>query len=246
MKNIKYNDIDLPEWLFYRDESRAAGASPTDSLNISASMNGGNAWTSSTSPSAGHKPKVVVLTKASLIKELNKSDLLGMASWFRANGFKVYIACEGDQEEGVFKEVDDNIDFRLFDKLRYIDQDTDNEKLATLGVARDKLVIVESEKMTGLNGQLNLYQTLDAENYHAISRGYKLALHRDFDHLPVKKSWDEEGVSMHYLFKYNPQKAIEYIKNKQVGEFRNEWIRDCDDPNALVELSKLRDEYGRP
>jgi len=210
---INHKNVELPEWLFH-SKSRSSGASPTDSLNLISALNGGDAWEGAILPSAARKPKSIVITKANLVAGMNVADLFSMASWFKANDFQVFVACENKapDQETVLKKFDDELEFESFEKLAYFDFGNDYTKLSNLAVSRDRSVVLVDKEATDLKKLFAKYKSYDQENFHAVSQGYEISFHKDFDEINVRESSNQRRGRINYLVQYNPKKALEEIK----------------------------------
>jgi hypothetical protein len=146
---IIYDNLNLDEELFYFEGSKQKSISPAAAFKPAGALDG-QAFQTSTSPSAELKKKTLIIDKSTLTKNLKLcgyqdsseafSRVVGILKRLQLAEFKIFLCSNQKQENGTkFHKLEDNSgSFSLLKNLSEFDQNKDYEELAKLGLARDK------------------------------------------------------------------------------------------------------------
>ena len=146
---IIYDNLILSEELFSLEDSKQKSISPAAAFKPAGALDG-QAFQTSTSPSAELKKKTLIIDKSTLGKNLilgykhNPSrvflHVVGFLKRLQLAEFEIFLCSNQNQENGKkFHKLEDNSgSFSLLKNLSEFDQNKDYEELAKLGLARDK------------------------------------------------------------------------------------------------------------
>jgi len=240
---IPYNDVLLPEWLFFFSKDKTPGASPTDSLNLISSLNEGNRWESAVAPSLLPKLKSIFITQ-SCLEVMTIQELISFSAWFKANKFNVYLTSQDDEHNKKFTLLNEEVSASVFETLTSFNIEKDYEIVATtFTLARDHVVVLNNLNTLEMKNCLEQYQSISTQDNHCIFTGCSILFNKDLTQ-EAKSMLDnteitQKGTAIKYLLKHEPIYLKKYIKdfNKLDNNFRPlEYIRLCDNIEIAKEI----------
>ncbi len=146
---IIYDKLILSEELFSLEDSKQKSISPAAAFKPAGALDG-QAFQTSTSPSAELKKKTLIIDKSTLGKNLDLYRyqdsstaflrVVGVLKRLQLAEFEIFLCSNQNQENGTkFHKLEDNSgSFSLLKNLSEFNQNKDYEELAKLGLARDK------------------------------------------------------------------------------------------------------------